>query len=636
MKKITKILMTFLFVFGTAVICFPQESHRVINAESSEQLQLNYSKLYGSEATDALQDIAETSDGGSISVGYTNGNIKEGSNIGLTDGWVLKVDTNGNEQWSHQYGTDQTDMLSSVIEMLDGSYIVVGYTYGSLEGNNNFGTTDGWIAKLDNAGNIVWSYQYGTSELDVINAVQETTDGGIVIAGYTAGSPGVDANSGAVDGWIMKLDANGDEIWTHLYGGSETDALSDIVEVPSGGYIVSGYTTGEISSTPTNGAMDGWLLKIDDSGNEVWSRQYGSMFDDIIMKVALTSTEEIIATGYTSGNLESNESLNGAVDGWAMKVDKSGNEMWSHQYGKGNMNVLQAIDIFEDDILLAGLSTGENNSSKSAGWILKIDSLGNEIWSKTYRNDDISKEGGFYSLANTKDGILVAGLSNGNTEESTNPGDYSGWVMKFNSNYNLQFDNNGGDGEMDDISFSLNETKALPLNAYEKTDYEFIGWATTQEDANNQIISYENGSNYTQTTSEDEVLFAVWKPINPIISEKSEIEIYVGDNFTLIPNIDGQEAGNGWIYDSEYLDATFNSPATFTGRKQGTTTIVFTAYNGGKDVVNIKIIERPAKNEEKESTDDIETADVSNLQGLIYLTIISAAIIGLKVKKTIS
>jgi len=199
----------------------------------------------GGSDDDYAWSIQQTSDGGYILAGYTE---SFGSS---NDAWILKLDANGNVQWQKAYGGTSYDWGILIQQTSDGGYIVAGET-------NSFGSGwgDAWILKLDANGNVEWQKAYGGSNYDWANSIQQTSDGGYIVAGET-----YSFGSGFGDAWILKLDANGNVEWQKAYGGSNRDDGNSIQRTSDGGYILAGYTESFGSSN------DAWILKLDSNGD---------------------------------------------------------------------------------------------------------------------------------------------------------------------------------------------------------------------------------------------------------------------------------------------------------------------------------------------------------------------------------
>ena len=159
---------------------------------------------------------------------------------------MIKTDSNGNMVWSKTFGGSDDDWAWAVQQTSDGGYIIAGYTesYGS-------GGSDVWLIKTDSNGNMVWSKTFGGSDIDYAESVQQTSDGGYIIAGVTAWS------YGSGDVWLIKTDSNGNIEWSKTFGGSDYDEAYSVQQTSDGGYIIAGDTCSYGSCK-----SDVWLIKV--------------------------------------------------------------------------------------------------------------------------------------------------------------------------------------------------------------------------------------------------------------------------------------------------------------------------------------------------------------------------------------
>jgi hypothetical protein len=210
---------------------------------------------YGGEYEEQVHSIQQTSDGGYIVAGRT-----DSFGEGQTDMWVLKLDASGNVSWQKTYGGTSSDFASTIQQTSDGGYIVAGntYSYSDKEG-------DIWVLKLDASGNVSWQKTYGGTSSDFARTIQQTSDGGYIVAGETWSF-----GAGSCDAWVLKLDSAGAITWQKTYGGAGVDQPSSIQQTSDGGYIVAGWTDsfGDIFFDNI------WILKLDESGNVSWQKTY--------------------------------------------------------------------------------------------------------------------------------------------------------------------------------------------------------------------------------------------------------------------------------------------------------------------------------------------------------------------------
>lgn len=195
-------------------------------AKFSSSGELIWNKTWGGAGYDEANRVIETSDGGYLVAGRT-----ESYGAGLSDGVLLRYDTDGNLLWNKVYGGTGDDAFWRIIQTSDGGYATVGYT-------NSFGVTDYdvLISKFDANGDQTWTRTLGGSADDISPALIQTNDNGYVITGST--------NSYGADHELIfaKFGMNGNLSWSKLWGGAGADRGNDVIQAKDGGYVVWGYT----------------------------------------------------------------------------------------------------------------------------------------------------------------------------------------------------------------------------------------------------------------------------------------------------------------------------------------------------------------------------------------------------------
>ncbi len=162
--------------------------------------------------------------------------------------------------WTKAFGGTNEDYGRSVQETSDGGYIIAGYTksFGA-------GSYDVYLIKTDANGDTTWTKTYGGSNIDQGYSVEQTSDGGYIIAGNSKSF-----GAGLDDVYLIKTDANGDTTWTKTYGGSNIDQGYSVEQTSDGGYIIAGYT-----KSFGAGSYDVYLIKTDANGDTTWTKTYG-------------------------------------------------------------------------------------------------------------------------------------------------------------------------------------------------------------------------------------------------------------------------------------------------------------------------------------------------------------------------
>jgi len=238
-----------------------------------------WSRTFGGSGSDGCSSVQQTTDGGYILGGETTSYGAGGS-----DFWLVKVDADGDSPWSRTFGGSDDDVCFSVQKTTDGGYILGGMTmsYGA-------GECDFWLVKTDANGDSLWSRTFGGSSNDICWSVQQTTDGGYILAGYTWSY-----GAGYWDFWLIRTDANGDSLWSRTFGGSDYDACSSVQQTTDGGYILGGGT-----NSYGAGGLDFYLVKTDAGGTQLWDTTFGGSSDDVCLSVQQTPGGGYILGGYT-------------------------------------------------------------------------------------------------------------------------------------------------------------------------------------------------------------------------------------------------------------------------------------------------------------------------------------------------
>jgi hypothetical protein len=275
----------------------------------SSKGQVEWQKFYGGAGIDYAYSIKEISSGGYIIGGQTTSKDGDVSlNNGGQDFWIFKLTQTGEIVWSKTFGGSETDIGSSVVEDSNNGFVFVG-TSCSQNGDfqNGRGNWDIWILKLSSDGNLTWKKSlggYGNDSAESPESVQNTSDGGVIIAGTSASYDGdVSGVHGSSDFWVVKLTPTGSVEWQHAIGGSNLDYAKSIQQTSDGSYIVTGYslsTDGNI--TGNKGGIDYWVVKLSSSGAIIWQKNLGGSDTDIPNSIRQTYDHGYIVAGYSRSN----------------------------------------------------------------------------------------------------------------------------------------------------------------------------------------------------------------------------------------------------------------------------------------------------------------------------------------------
>ncbi|WP_452220623.1 hypothetical protein [Lacinutrix salivirga] len=392
--------------------------------------EIDYVTVLGGSKNESAQSVKKTIDGGYIILGFTQSNDQDitDKQDESYDYWILKFNAQNQLEWSKTYGGSQNDRGNEIIQTQDGGYAIVGYS-NSNNGDvtENAGSLDYWVAKLDPSGNITWQKSFGYSGADSGTTIIQTNDNGYLISGVldvsASGGEGNTRNAQARhaggDYWTIKLDSSGALEWSKYYGGSFTDTPYGVVQTEDNGFIMVGSSdSADVDITNNKGSYDFWVIKISNTGEILWEKNYGGSEIDEARNITATTDGNYIIAGDTRSNTTDVSSNNGAADLWLVKINPLGEIIWEQNYGGTGFDVARDIKNTQDGgFIISGSSRSADgdvteNKGQNDAWIIKVNSSGSLLWQQSVGGSDIDFS---YGVAELNDGSVVAvGESNSN------------------------------------------------------------------------------------------------------------------------------------------------------------------------------------------------------------------------------
>lgn len=335
-----------------------------INATGGVEWQKNF----GGSGYDRANSVQLTADGGYIVVGVTSSNNNDVTgHYGGSDVWVVKFSSTGVIEWQKPLGGSSEDEGFSIQQTTDGGYILCGYTFST----NGAVTTGpgGWIVKINSIGTIQWQKSIG----NYMNCIQQTTDGGYVSAGYTYGP------LGNTDYHIVKLSSSGTTVWQKYYGGTSSDSAEYIQQTTDGGYIVAGTSdSSNTNVTNNNGSDDYWLLKLNNLGELVWQKALGGSTYDYGKSVQQTTDGGFITCGYVNSSNGMVTGNHGDADYWVVKLNNLGSIVWQKTLGGTGTDWGRSVQQTTDGGYIVSGTTGSYNGDVTIQygdrdfWVVKL------------------------------------------------------------------------------------------------------------------------------------------------------------------------------------------------------------------------------------------------------------------------
>jgi hypothetical protein len=326
----------------------------------------------------------------------------------------------GQETWVKSLGGGLLDVGNCITATPDGGYVLTGGTYSDnvdFKGMNN-GDRDIFFIKLDSLGNVQQKKTFGGSRSDDGVSVITTLDGGYVLTGETysidGDFKGINKETGSI--FIIKIDSRATIQWKRTFGGSEREFCNSITATPDGGYILSGGTeSNDRDFVGSNrGGFDIFVIKLDQRGEVQWKKYFGGSQGELGHSITSTSDGGYVLTGYSGSNDGDFEGMNKGVDDIiVIKIDSLGNVLWKKTYGGEHFDQGNTITLSPDDgYVLTGWTrsnegdfTAINEDNTIQIFVMKLDPLGDVEWKRVYDGSETLAAG--RSITTTPDGGYV-------------------------------------------------------------------------------------------------------------------------------------------------------------------------------------------------------------------------------------
>lgn len=389
-----------------------------------------WTRQFGSDLDDGAMGVAVDATGVYVA-GFTRGVISGQVGAGGQDGFVRKYDAAGNVLWTRQFGTSSWDGAGWIAVDASGVY-VTGETAGALPGQSNAGAIDVFVRKFDAAGSEVWTRQFGSSDNDYVGGIAVDASG-LYVAGRTEGALPSQTNVGAVDGYVRRFTTDGEPVWTRQFGTTGFDDASDITLHTTGAYVAGG-TTGAFPGHSNTGEIDGFVRKYDTAGQDVWTRQFGSIGIDYASG-ASGHASGIYVAGIAEGALSGPEGSDIDEVGFVRRYTSDGAEVWTRRFVSNGVGAGVGVAVSDSGVYLTGTTDrdlpGETGFGDIDGFVRKYDKAGNGIWADQFGTTwyDYSTD---VAVANS--GVHLAGITRGEFPGQTSAGGQDAFVRTYREN----------------------------------------------------------------------------------------------------------------------------------------------------------------------------------------------------------
>ncbi len=436
--------------------------------------QIVFIRHYG-EFTGQGNSLIINSNGNYVIAGRKN----QGSNYDQFCSYELN--NFGDTLWLKHYGTDSLDQANQIIQTIDGGYATIGLSAGYWSSYQNI-----YLVKTTNTGIISWTKQIGGQGQENGAAIVQSNTGEYFIGGASSYN-----SSGLLDFYLIKVDVNGDTLWTKKYGGIQNEELTSMQQTLDGGFILSGY-----SESFSYGSKDYYLIKTNIVGDTIWTKHYGGNLDEISKSVKQTLDGGYIITGYSQSFGISTENM------YVVKINYLGDTLWTKTYGQsgryswGN-DIIQTAD---GGYAITGLIKTASPNGGYDLYLVKIDASGTVQWENEFKvepsNSSFTSSDGRSILQTSDGGFAISGTwFSGSTYELL--------LIKTDNNGTV-----GIDELTNDVSFKLfpnpfNQSTTLEFANSQKevftlTIYDIQGqvvWVNTNIKSNKVEINRQNLTN---------------------------------------------------------------------------------------------------------------------------------------------
>ncbi|MBL7924570.1 MAG: T9SS type A sorting domain-containing protein [Bacteroidia bacterium] len=368
---------------------------------------------------------------------------------GLTsDFWLLRLDASGNKVWDKTYGGNGSDRPAALLLTPGGNFVLAGTSASGISGEKSDslrGVSDFWVLLVDSSGQKLWDKTIGGVQADELTGMILTSDNYLMLSGWTLSGPGADKTSptyGDFDFWWVKLDLSSNFLLEMTHGGMLGDNCFSICATNDGGALMSGYSNSPVSfskSQPSQGVYDYWILRIDSLGRKIWDKTYGGLADDYAFSAIEFPgvTRGFLVGGFSFSGVSGHktEPSRGADDYWLLRLDVNGNLIWDKSYGGTDFDELSRIGLSSSGhVVLSGTSyssisgeKSENNLGPEQSWLVVSDTAnGQMLFDKT-----------FFSAGHDENAQVIPTMDGCFTSVNFTVSDTGG--------YRTHFNNGGGD-----------------------------------------------------------------------------------------------------------------------------------------------------------------------------------------------
>jgi hypothetical protein len=468
----------------------------LIHVNSYSQLAIEWQHCLGTTDNEQISALDECADGGFI-----------GAGVSEYDFYLVKTDDTGNQEWMRTYGGSTNDYAHAVLALDEGGFLVGGETQSDDGDVTGFhGLTDGWLVKTDDQGDIIWQKCLGGTNSDYIWSMLQLPGGNYLVAAstnsYNGDLTGLTTGNQAL--WLIEIDTSGTIVNNTIHNGSGNLAYS-LKNTNDGGYVLTGISALPGGIIITNyGSADLAVQKLDSTLALQWCKNYGGTSYDKGVSVINTSDNNFLVVGSTNSNDVYVSGNHGARDFWVVKLDSVGEFMWQKCLGgSGYENELFSVfETAEGNYLVTGLagSTNGNITHPYDGvdfWISALDTAGSLLWNKSLGGGMYESAGAIFLCSDG--GYMLAGGTVSNdfdvSGHSLPNNNSDGWIAKIEDHPNMV----KGKVFVDTNLNQVYDAGEMPITLHPVRDQN-TGRSTLTSSNGDFILNLPNAGSYLVTT----------------------------------------------------------------------------------------------------------------------------------------
>ncbi|MDD5528765.1 MAG: T9SS type A sorting domain-containing protein [bacterium] len=380
-----------LFSLVSAGILFTANVHAAVSI--SDTL---WTRTFGGTSSEVGNSVQQTSDGGFVIAGTT-----KSFGAGVEDVYLVRTNSSGDTLWTKAFGGTSSDYGNSVQQTQDGGFIIAGTTKSFGIGAPTYSNV--YLIKTNSSGDTLWTRTFGDFSNEDGYSVQSISGGtnGFIIAGSTTSF-----GAGGGDIYLVRTNSSGDTIWTRTYGGSNNDWGAYVQKTQDGGFIITGG-----ASSFGAGSYDAYLVRTDSLGDTLWTRAFGGTSYDYGKSVQQTQDGGFIITGETSSF---GTGTPGYYNVYLIKTNSSGDTLWTRTFGGTKDDYGNSVQQAQDGgFIIAGQtqSFGIATPTYFNVYIIKTNSSGNALWTKTFGGIYSDVGNSVQSVSDADSGFIIAGTT---------------------------------------------------------------------------------------------------------------------------------------------------------------------------------------------------------------------------------